>query len=169
MTTSLTEVSAVVVPRRAIDATMEQLRAAGRRGLEGIAFWVGVHSGPMFHVREAYIPRQQGHRTPQGVAVTVAGPELHRLNLYLHRNELRLIAQIHSHPTHAYHSAMDDEYAVATALGSLSLVVPDFAAAPFTVETCAVYRLQRRPWWQFSEKPRWTAVGDAPRLIRIEG
>jgi hypothetical protein len=87
--------------------------------------------------------------------VSVPGDELHRINMWLHRHRLRLIAQIHSHPTEAYHSDTDDRYAIATSLGSISIVIPDFAVRPFQLEDCAAYRLSNRPWWHFSSKPHW--------------
>lgn len=68
---------------------------------------------------------------------------------------------IHTHPTEAYHSAMDDEYAIATALGSFSIVVPYFATQPFVISDLATYRLTPRQWWSSGKRPRWTAM--APR------
>ena len=144
----LVGVRSVVVPRSAIDETHAHLAHMGRKGLEGLALWAGVHNGADFHVHHAVIPQQQGIRTPEGVCVAIAAPELHRLNVWLFRNKLRLIAQIHSHPTDAYHSDTDDEYAIATAVGCLSLVVPDFAAEPFSLPRCAIYRLSAAGRWE---------------------
>jgi hypothetical protein len=169
MNASLTQVVEVRTPAAVIHATQSHLRAAGVRGLEGMALWAGQLDGETFHVREAVIPRQQGHRTEHGLAVSVPGDELHRINIWLHRNRLRLIAQIHSHPTEAYHSDTDDRYAIATALGSLSIVVPDFAVRPFRLDDCAAYRLSTRPWWHFSSSPRWRPMpySELDRTLKI--
>ncbi|HEU0164449.1 MAG TPA: Mov34/MPN/PAD-1 family protein, partial [Thermomicrobiales bacterium] len=86
-----------------------------------------MQEGPRFDIRDAIIPEQKGVSGDHGLMVSVAGGELHRINLLLFEKGWRLLAQIHSHPTHAYHSEMDDEYAIATALGAFSLVVPHFA------------------------------------------
>ena len=75
------------------------------------------------------------------------GNALHELNVWLRRNGERLVAQVHSHPTDAYHSGMDDDFAIVTAAGSLSLVVPDFAVRAFSVAECAVYRLTGDGRW----------------------
>ena len=166
MRASLTGVETVALPRSVADRTHAHLRATGRRGLEGIALWAGVQDGAAFSIREALLPEQQGIRSEHGLAVMVHGPELQRINLHLYRNGLRLLAQVHSHPTHAYHSAMDDEYAIATALGSFSIVVPDFAFHPFNVAAFATYRLTARPWWSPGARPRWAAV-DAHRAARL--
>ncbi|MBA2335589.1 MAG: Mov34/MPN/PAD-1 family protein [Blastocatellia bacterium] len=86
-------------------------------------------------------------RSEDGVCVTVTGDELHRINVELYQNKLSLIAQIHSHPTEAYHSTTDDTFPIATTVGCLSLVVPDFAIRPFALRDCAVCRLQPTGRW----------------------
>ncbi|KUR78070.1 Mov34/MPN/PAD-1 family protein [Novosphingobium sp. FSW06-99] len=158
MRPSLTQVSSVGVPKPVADATHAALFAAGRRGLEGMALWAGTQDGTAFHVREAIVPQQKGIRSDHGLAVMVDAPELQRINLHLYQAELRLLAQIHSHPTHAFHSEMDDEYAITTALGSFSIVVPDFAVDPFSIARCATYRLSPRPWWKPGSRPYWASV-----------
>lgn len=158
MNVSLKEVTTIKLPLSVVQRTHSHLFDAGVRGLEGIALWVGVHDRDVFQVRDVIVPHQQGIRSDHGLAVTVSGTELHRINIHLYKSGLRLIAQIHSHPTHAYHSEMDNEYAIATALGSFSLVVPDFARDPFSIEHCAIYRLTPSTWWQPGERPRWAEV-----------
>ena len=172
MTLSLTTVETVRLPRSVAASTQAHLQSVGRRGLEGMALWAGVQEGGVFDVREMIAPRQQGVRSDHGLAVIVDGQELHRINLQLYRSGLRLLAQIHSHPTEAYHSAMDDEYAITTALGSFSLVVPDFAREPLRLERCAVYRLTARPWWKPGSRPEWAQVssGKVATIFRtVEG
>ena len=138
--------------------THAHLRDAGGRGLEGMALWAGVQTGSAFRIEEVIVPEQKGIRSDHGLAVVVPGGELQRINLHLYRSGLRLLAQIHSHPTNAFHSPMDDDFAIATALGSFSLVVPDFARAPFAIASFATYRLAERPWWRSDKRPRWTPV-----------
>jgi hypothetical protein len=158
MKVSLTGVSSVTLPAAVVKRTHNHLFATGMRGLEGMALWAGVQEGSVFHVREVIIPKQEGIRSDHGLAVTVPGPELQRINLHLYKSQLRLLAQIHSHPTHAFHSEMDDEYAIATALGAFSLVVPDFARDPFSIPRCATYRLTPRSWWRPGTRPEWKQV-----------
>jgi hypothetical protein len=143
----LLDVQIVRVPLAlALDAHAH-LRQAGRKGYEAFALWAGVLIGTTFEVRHTLIPQQTGHRLPSGVCVTVDAPELHRLNVWLYQNKVTLVAQLHSHPTEAYHSDTDDEYPIATQLGSLSLVIPNFAAEPFSLRRCAVYRLLPGQGW----------------------
>lgn len=119
----------------------------GRAGYEGLGLWVGTVSAETATVQRALIPRQRLIRSASGVGVYVDGTELHRVNMWLFEKGLRILAQIHSHPTDAYHSDTDDENALATTVGSLSVVVPDFARGPADLSQTAVYRLDRAGKW----------------------
>ena len=146
--TGLGDVSEIHVPRRLVTVAMLHLRDVGRRGFEGLALWAGVKSEKRFEVTDTIVPKQQAIRSRSGVCVTIPPEELHRLNVWLYEKSRRLIAQIHSHPTDAYHSDTDDEFAIATTVGCLSLVVPNFAREPFTIETTAIYRLSADARWE---------------------
>lgn len=141
--------------------TQRHLRAAGQTGNEGLVVWSGVQDGTTFNIRTVTAPRQRGIQSEDGVCVIVDGDVLHGLNVATFKRGERLFAQVHSHPGRAYHSPMDDQYAIITAPGGLSLVVPDFAVRPFAVADCAVYRLAR--------SGKWTEVSSrlAALLIRI--
>jgi hypothetical protein len=145
--TGFLDVTSVQVPYEHTVLVQDHLRAAGREGLEGIALWAGERAGTTFRVRHTLVPRQQGTRSAQGLSVAVGPEELHRVNVWLYENRLQLIAQVHSHPTEAYHSDTDDAYPIATTIGCLSLVVPDFARGPFLLTECAVYRLGADGRW----------------------
>jgi hypothetical protein len=168
MNPDFTAVTGIALPSDRAAETQRHLRASGKRGLEGMALWVGTVDGQAARITEVIIPKQEGHRTEHGLAVSVPGDELHRINVYLYKTKQRLIAQVHSHPTEAFHSAMDDRYAVATALGSFSVVVPDFATGAFEIGEFATYRLLTGRW-PWDRAPRWRAVAAkaAAQIIRI--
>ncbi|PZV34876.1 hypothetical protein B5V02_30105 [Mesorhizobium kowhaii] len=144
---ALTDVTTVTLPRGCISTTHAHLRRVGREGNEGMALWVGVQQDRHFAVTETVIPAQHHIRTSDGVCVIVPAEELHRLNVWLYKRGLKLLAQIHSHPGRAYHSTTDDAYAVATTVGCLSLVVPNFAREPFDLARVAAYRLDAKANW----------------------
>ncbi len=158
----LADVAEIGVPRYCVDEVVTHLRLAGRGGHEGLGLWVGRHEGARFQVTKAVVPRQIHRRTPDGVCVILAADALHELNVWLFKEKLSLIAQIHSHPGRAYHSSTDDAYAIATTIGCVSIVVPDFARDDFDVGRAATYRLDGQAHW----------VGVPPaharRLIRVE-
>jgi hypothetical protein len=140
-------VKQVVVPAAAVAATHAHLAAMGDYECEGFALWVGTHDQAAFHVVEAIIPAQRALKSVGGVCITIDSDELFRLNQYLYERGFKIIAQIHSHPADAYHSETDDTYPVATTVGALSLVVPDFARQDFQLSRCAVFRLIPGSGW----------------------
>lgn len=125
----------------------EHLACVGQSGYEGLGLWVGTISDETATVETAVVPEQRLIRSASGVGVYVDGAELHRINVWLFEKGLRILAQLHSHPTDAYHSDTDDANALATTVGSLSLVVPNFARAPFDLSQVAAYRLDGRGNW----------------------
>lgn len=157
------DIESLIVPRSIIQDGHHFLRIAGATGREGLVLWTGRREGVRFVVTELVIPEQQGIRTNDGVCVIIEGKALARLNADLYKRQLQLIAQIHSHPGAAYHSSTDDEYAIATKVGCLSLVVPDFASRPFSLTECASFRLS--PAGQWDE----LSTIEVSRLIHVAG
>jgi hypothetical protein len=153
----------VLVPRKVLTEGQDFLRAVGSTGREGMVLWIGTHEGSTFTVTNLVIPKQRGLITADGVCVIVDPDELRKLNLELYRHNLRLIAQVHSHPGRAFHSDTDDEYAIARTIGALSLVIPDFAVRPFSLNDCATYRLSARGSWDH------ISSNAASRLIQVFG
>ncbi|TXM95588.1 Mov34/MPN/PAD-1 family protein [Methylobacterium sp. WL116] len=158
---TLSDVARVVVPRTCIEQVQRHMRAVGQDGHEGLGLWVGKQDGARFTVLEAIIPAQRHVRTADGVCVVVGPDELHRINKWLFEHRLTLVAQIHSHPGRAYHSGTDDDFAVATRVGCLSLVVPDYATGRFELATTATFRLDASGRWRGIRTP------EVRRLIEI--
>lgn len=146
MVMRLSEVNQFVVGSRVVDDTVRSLRAYGERRLECLVLWLGKVEGTRAFVVQAITPEQQSISSEDGVGYFVSGETLFLLNRALSETGLRLLAQVHSHPGEAYHSETDDEYAIITADGGLSLVVPDFAAGSVDPTTWAVYRLFAGQW-----------------------
>ncbi len=159
---SFLNVQSVVVPRDVASQAHEHLRQMGEMGCEGIALWVGRLDGDTFQVLGTYIPEQTALISETGVCIMVDGHALHRFNVWLYEQQMVTIAQLHSHPTEAFHSETDDTFPIATAAGSLSLVIPDFAREPFTLGQCAVFRLVPGQGWV------WLTSAEVENLIRIE-
>ena len=138
----------VTVRRSTILAMLENMRKIGLRHCELLVLWIGnVDSrAGVGEVLHAFIPRQNPISSEEGVGYFVSGETLFELNRDLSATGMRLIAQVHSHPTVAYHSDADDRYAIVTREGGLSLVVPDFGAAAPDPRNWAIYRLQAGKW-----------------------
>ena len=145
--TEIAEVAELRVPSEVLIDGYKFMRSAGRLRLEGMVLWAGKQAGTIFTVTELIVPEQKGLRTADGVCAVVEADELARLNVHLYRRELELIAQVHTHPTEAYHSSTDDQYAIATTIGCYSIVVPNFAVVNYALSECAVYRLDVAGRW----------------------
>lgn len=149
---SLAMMRRIVLSPALLRETDEALRCAGRKGDELFVLWSGRQSGQTFDVCSAHVPRQTAHRSRHGVCVTVDGPELHKLNVWLFKARETLGIQIHTHPREAYHSETDDEFPIVTLLGGASIVVPDFAERGVMAAGTAVFRLTRDGWTRTGEK-----------------
>src|SRR6185437_16939548 len=149
----LSTVKQIFVPRSAIETTLKAMRHFGSHGCEALVLWVGhIDSATgTARVAQAFVPDQKPISGEEGVGYFVSGDTLFKLNKALSETGLRLIAQVHSHPGEAYHSEADDRYAIVTADGGLSLVVPDFGNAPADPTLWAVYRLTNGSWREIGE------------------
>jgi hypothetical protein len=159
--TGFLDITQIKVPSSAAQEANDFLKLAGQHNAEGFALWSGRREGTVFSVESTIIPKQTAYLTETGVCVSVGAEELHRLNVWLYTQKLSLIAQLHSHPEGAYHSETDDTFPIATTIGCLSLVIPDFARFPFSLSRCAIYRLTAEVKWAYVP-PR-----DAEQLITI--
>jgi proteasome lid subunit RPN8/RPN11 len=142
----LADVRNVRIESHVVSSTLGALQRCGRRGFEGLVLWLGEIEGEAAHISKAIMPTQKPIRNESGVGYFVDGETLFRLNQALAESGLRLIAQVHSHPTEAYHSDADDRYAIVTAEGGLSFVVPNFGRAPLDPTIWAIYRLTQGEW-----------------------
>lgn len=151
-TARLNRVDRVLVKRTVIDSTLRVLRKFGKHRLEGLVLWLGDIDPGTAHVTKVFVPDQHPVADEDGVGYFVGGKTLFELNRGLAETGLRLIAQVHSHPGRAYHSETDDRYAIVTADGGFSLVVPNFGRAPANPSCWAAYRLTDGLWRELSEK-----------------
>lgn len=145
-------VRSVTIDPAVIDRTIKALQIFGKRHLEGLVLWLGQVGDGEARVLEAFIPVQEPISSESGLGYFVSGETLFELNRALAETGLRLIAQVHSHPQEAYHSSADDRYAIVTADGGFSLVVPNFGQAPADPAAWAVYRLTRGDWLELSSQ-----------------
>jgi hypothetical protein len=148
--TDLLDITRFVAPADIIDSSLDAIARAGADGAELFVAWGGVATDALtFEFRSATIPRQKSMRTENGLMVAIEGDALFRLSRELHRRGLTLAGQIHGHPTDAYHSPLDDAWAIPTLPGSLSVVVPDFAeAGRAALKRCEIYRLGADGMWR---------------------
>lgn len=153
--------NSVKIDKKLLNETNLILREFGYHGCEGLVLWLGEILADSATIKEIMTPPQESIKSEYGVGYLVSGDTLFSINKYLHSSGLRLIAQVHSHPSHAYHSEADDLLAVATKEGSFSLVVPDFAKGTANLNHWAVYQLRGGCWEEVSS-------GEKNRIFEIE-
>lgn len=114
------------------------MRRAGRERREGWVLWAGnMRSAESFVVTRPIFPKQES----SAVHVVVERDEIERIDRELETTREVLGVQLHTHPTEAFHTTIDAENPIVTKIGALSVVVPDYAEAPFDdFAHCAVYR-----------------------------
>ncbi|MFL5348698.1 MAG: Mov34/MPN/PAD-1 family protein [Hyalangium sp.] len=157
---SLATVEIVRLSRRVLVETVRALQNFGSEGNEGLVLWVGLIEDAVATIQGTLIPPQESIRSEEGVGYFVTTETLFSLNRFLSEKRLRLIAQIHSHPTEAYHSETDDRYAIVTTEGGFSLVVPYFARTAHTLPEWAIYRLRNAQWLEIPVK-------DTQRIFQV--
>lgn len=150
MKDGLLSVRTFVIPRAVIAETIEFLRHVGAHGNEGFVLWSGIQAdSKTFRFASITIPEQRAMVTENGLLVMVDGEALFKVNKAVHSRREVLAAQVHSHPTSAYHSSLDDTFPLVTLVGGLSIVLPDFARnAPDDFDRWAWYRLSKGAKWE---------------------
>jgi hypothetical protein len=143
----------VSIPADILLATSEALRTYGEDDCEGLVLWLGQRQNDnTMHVEKALVPPQDSIKSEDGVGYFVTSETLFSLNKYLSESGLRLLAQVHSHPGRAYHSAADDRYCIVTTEGGFSIVVPDFGFGPSDLYQWAVFQLIEGIWEKLSPR-----------------
>jgi hypothetical protein len=143
---SLEHIRRFRVPNDLVSTTERELRRAGREGYELFVLWSGTVNGNTFEISTVHVPEQTSYKTRRGLLIRVDGDALHKLNVWLYEHEQTLAAQVHAHPTDAFHSNTDDAFPIVTELGGLSLVAPNFARRGVLCKGAAAYRLSTEGW-----------------------
>ncbi len=144
----LVTVSDFTIPAALASATFDVLVDAGERGLEAFVLWGGNVADNCLAFRSLIVPDQVGHVTNEGLLVTVDGMALFHANKEFYRRGELMAAQVHSHPTEAFHSGTDDCFSLVTLAGALSIVIPNFGRGRFhELKEWALYRLHSGDHW----------------------
>lgn len=124
----------ITIPSEVWQRTLETIHRFGDDGAEALVFWGGVVVGRDLHVTGLYVP---SHR-PQGARVRLTSEEARWLLRGLRDRDEKLLAQVHSHPELAFHSAGDEDRAASFHRGYVSIVVPWYGADIRLFKECAV-------------------------------
>lgn len=127
--------------------TRELLKESGEHGYEAVVLWLGtVVDETTAEIMVAIAPRQIAYRSANGCSVEVPPQEIDRLVSALGPGQF-VLARVHTHPTAAYHSSVDDQNRIIGHVGAISIVVPYFAAGAVELSDCSVNELQWDSTW----------------------
>jgi proteasome lid subunit RPN8/RPN11 len=129
--------------RAVLEETFSHLRSCGVGRRECVAYWLGPRAAEG-EATEVVHPRH----TATATAYDVDGAWLNELWLRLARDELDLRAQVHTHPGSAFHSSRDDDMAAIQIAGFRSLVIPNFALGPVSLDGAHLERRDADGEWQ---------------------
>jgi hypothetical protein len=137
----------MTIDEEMIAATLEHLRNDGERGVEGVVLWLGSRIGDQTQITQVYRPEQYASRGN----FRIPRQSMSALLKHLRSTGESIAAQVHSHPERAFHSPIDDEWAIVRHEGALSLVLPDFAlrtSVETFVDDAAVFELSGANVWE---------------------
>jgi hypothetical protein len=137
-----------IVPQDVIDGTQAFLFARGLKGAEAVVVWVGtVVDEETGEIVGAYAPEQVARSSEYGVSVEVTQEGLTQLITSLAEGTF-VLCRVHSHPSEAYHSDLDDLNMLISHEGAISIVVPGFAREPIDLAHCSVNELVHGRGWR---------------------
>lgn len=150
--------SCYAITNDVLEQTQDYLRISADRKIEVVVLWSGILDGTTARVRRAWLPNQY---VAEGLFV-IPGEELFALNKEIFELGERLVAQVHTHPTLAFHSETDEEFAVTAMEGGLSIVVPRFGLAHVaSPDECAYFVFRAGRWRHLSRT-------EVRRFVRFE-
>lgn len=136
------------VSQAVLDETWEFLRRRGEERLEAVVLWLGhVDAADRACVLGALVPPQVAYRSEHGLAVEVPQDVLTELIAAL-PGGVRILVRVHSHPTDAYHSELDNRNMLIGHEGAISIVVPFFATGSVELRTCSINQLHGDGHWR---------------------
>lgn len=157
----LLDVETFVLDAAVLHLTVAALQHVGFERNEGFVLLGGAleEEGRVLTFRSSYWPDQTPRHAPDGLLVEVAGEALHTANLAFYRRGEIMAGQVHTHPTDAFHSPIDDHFPLVTLLGAISIVIPDFA-------TGGIESLDRWAFYRLASPAVWRSVTDGEIEVR---
>jgi hypothetical protein len=131
----------IYIPAHFIADTFAIFRDCGGGQRECIVYWLGPINLPDI-VDEIIHP----HHVAIHSGYEIDDQWLTELGFELAKRQKSVRIQLHTHPQEAFHSATDDHWALVHTPGFLSLVIPDYATGPVTLEDAFLTERIDRGW-----------------------
>lgn len=129
------------LPARLLADTFAIFQDCGGGRHECVAYWLSTTNTPDT-IDEVVHP----HHTAGHGGYEIDDRWLTSFWFELARQQKSVRIQLHTHPHEAFHSATDDHWALIHTSGFLSLVIPDYATGPVTLEGAFLTERTDRGW-----------------------
>lgn len=146
------------MPEAVFTYTIRRLALAGEENRESAAYWIGASKRSVESV--LFADDYRGFRSGRFFTASPLGTNA-LLGEEIHRRGGVLIAQIHTHPSEAFHSKTDDLHPVSHKLGFLSVVVPRFGRGVRSIGDCRAY--------EYRGSGRWSQVRPEAKFCQAGG
>ncbi len=138
--------NSIKIETKHIIHTIEELQIGGHKRCERVVLWLGLRNKAGIEIHEVFVPEQYAEQD----FFRIPREAMAALLKHLRETRYFIAAQVHSHPELAFHSYVDDEWAIVRHEGALSLVLPYFGlrTTPNTfVQDAAVFELSSKNEW----------------------
>lgn len=159
----------LVLAESIIAATREALTGFALSGIrdgghEGMVFWAGREMDGCTVILQVIVPRADhsaGRVMASAESVGVAARAARK-------NQLGILAQVHSHPgSDARHSDGDDELVLLPFEGMLSVVVPNYGIKFYELGQACVHQYQKGKWVLCSRSSVESNLFVAPQSVNL--
>jgi hypothetical protein len=131
----------IAVPAQLVADTFAIFRDCGGGRRECVTYWLGPIDTPE-NVDEVIHPK---HTSMCG-GYQIDDQWLTTFWFALARRRKSVRVQVHTHPREAFHSPIDDEWALIDTPGFLSLVIPHYGLGPVGLDGAYLAERARREW-----------------------
>ncbi len=138
------EAPRLLIARSCYDGLLASLAPAVRRHHEGVALLLGCGEGAVKVALHCVRPVA----TTSAGSFEISAAEMARVIALAMRLDLEIVAQVHTHPCQAFHSAGDEEGARIRYDGYLSLVIPNYGGDLPDLAGSALYAYSATFGWE---------------------
>ncbi len=136
------EIVSVYVPQSLGYQTWVELRQRSSNVVESLALWAGQYDGDAVYVAALLLP--DVHAEP--LRIEMMDHEHAFMGKWLRANQLRIVAELHTHMEGAFLSEVDQFYPLVAQPGFIQIVVPYFAQGTMNWNNSGMFIRQAGGW-----------------------
>ena len=134
----------IEIPQSIFNQTLKQLQQVGEDYKEGIAYWSGVLNNNNGVIKNVIFADDYPEFHNESYFANVSLETSFKIGEKIHQRNEFLFAQIHTHPSDAFHSFVDDNYPISHRIGFLSIVIPNFGKNIYLLQQCKIFEYKAK-------------------------